>query len=163
MTAEIWKAVPNYPSYGASSYGAVRRVGRQKPLRPFRSNSGYLICSLSEGGAVAKLSVVNLTYVTRQENVDHAQANGRYRGASEHWTQVAPEKIARGDMHGSHLKPDSVLRGSRNGRSKITESDVRSMRAMRASGSALKAISGRFGVGVSQVSNIISGKQWRHA
>jgi hypothetical protein len=51
------------------------------------------------------------------------------------------------------------LTGSRNGSAKLTEADVR---AIRAAGGSQRAIATRFGVHQGTVSNILLGKNWKH-
>ena len=53
-------------------------------------------------------------------------------------------------------------KGEANGRSKLTEENIRSIRAMRHAGETQKSIADHFGVSYGHVSLIISGKNWAH-
>jgi len=76
----------------------------------------------------------------------------------------AKGRQARGDRHGTHLHPESVLRGERNrGGGKLTEGQVRSIRAQYAAGSATQvALAERFGVSQGLISAIIRRASWGH-
>jgi hypothetical protein len=55
-----------------------------------------------------------------------------------------------------------MARGSRAGRAKLTESDVRVMRALRGEGWTQVRLAERFGICQSEVSNVLRGATWRH-
>jgi hypothetical protein len=66
----------------------------------------------------------------------------------------------RGDRHGSRLHPERVPRGERHGMVKLTDQNVREIRAAYAAGGeTLVSLGARFGVHFSQISNIVRGKQ----
>ena len=79
--------------------------------------------------------------------------NMRDRRASGHY--------AVGDAHPARLHPERVARGSGHGRSKLTEGDVRSLRARYALGGVTYAELGRsFSISGGQASKIIRGNGW---
>lgn len=53
-------------------------------------------------------------------------------------------------------------KGSNHGSSKITERDVLIIRKMADEGAVQKTIGQTFGIGQQQVSNILTGKKWKH-
>lgn len=46
---EIWKKIPSYPAYEASSFGNIRRADTQKLLNPRPTRGGYLQVHLRVG------------------------------------------------------------------------------------------------------------------
>lgn len=52
--------------------------------------------------------------------------------------------------------------GIRHGLAKLTEKDVLAIREMRSTGAFYKDIAARFGVSISPVATILSGKTWKH-
>lgn len=95
-----------------------------------------------------------------------------------HWTRLHPEWVARGDRNGarlhperlargdnspSRLHPERVLRGEQNASSKLTEAQVIEVRRVYAAGGlTLVQVAAQFGIGKSQVSNIVRGLSWSH-
>jgi hypothetical protein len=88
---------------------------------------------------------------TPAENSADMSAKGRARG-----------RIYRGDEHWTRRHPEWLLRGGAATSAKLTEADVRAIRALRIQGLSLEAIGTRFGVTFSTVSNICLGRTWRH-
>lgn len=67
---------------------------------------------------------------------------------------------ARGERHGSRTHPERLPRGRRNGSCRLTEDDVRAIRAARAGGMFMRHIAKQFGVAFFTVQKIVSGKNW---
>lgn len=83
---------------------------------------------------------------TNAENMADRNAKGR---------TVAPS----GDKHGFRLHPECVPRGEKHGMSKLSDQDVRDIRANYAlCRVTLKELGERYGVHFSQISNIVRGK-----
>jgi hypothetical protein len=75
---------------------------------------------------------LNLEYTTRLENAQHAQRNGRYH------------------------------RGEQVVQSKLTELDVRALRALRTCGWSQRKLAGAFKLSQATVWSIVNRKQWKH-
>lgn len=73
--------------------------------------------------------------------------------------RAAKGRSSRGDAHYSRLHPEQLARGDANGNAKLTEKDVR---AIRASVNLQHEIAAKFGVSLSQVNRIRRGEYWRH-
>jgi len=69
----------------------------------------------------------------------------------------ARDKVTKG--RGSFIVPDNS--GTNNGHAKLTESDVREIRARRAAGETLRSIGDRFGICNQNVSFIAARRTWR--
>jgi hypothetical protein len=164
---EEWRAWRN-GDYEVSSLGRVRRArpGRRtwagRLLTPTLMKIGYLKVSpvidgknvlipihvlvaecflgpCPEGhevnhidGNKANPVVTNLEYVTHAENMRHAVRAGLQKIGADH------------------------------GGAKLTEDDVREIRAMRLAGASLPTICERFGIGRPTASQIANRKTWRH-
>lgn len=173
---EEWKAIPGYEGrYEASSHGRIRNK-RGRVLAPIVHHSNYHVIHLYDGsgmrgrrnisihsliartflpdpgapigmgagkgfvevnhkdGNKGNNAVENLEYCSRSANVKHAFATG--------------------------LRPSHRGEGSPN--AKLTEDDVRSIRAEAAIGVARQKLAARYGVSVVQIRNIIHRKSWSH-
>lgn len=75
---------------------------------------------------------------------------------------VAKGRQARGERHSSRTHPERQIRGERQHKAKLTENTVREIRALRATGVAVKDIATHFGVSGPLVSYIVHRKIWKH-
>lgn len=167
---EEWKPVVGYEGfYEVSSLGNVRSVitkwgnPRRRPLKPRRHTGGYMrvnLCRNNTGavdfyihdlvltafvgpcpdghernhkdGRKANNAADNLEYVTRSQNMIHAMDTGLYPVGSKH------------------------------GNAKLTEADVKEIRALRATQSPF-AIAERFGVSYRTIHRIVKRQRWKRA
>lgn len=89
----------------------------------------------------------NLEWTTPAGNALHAAANGL---------------VASGARHGRYTMPHCSARGERVNTAKLTASQVRRIRSLRAAGWTLVALGAKFRIQKSGVSAICSRKNWRH-
>lgn len=75
-------------------------------------------------------------------------------------SRTKPESLARGDRNGTHTKPDRVARGERQGSAKLTEADVRAIRA--ANGLLQREIASMYGVSHNLIGLIRRRVIWTH-
>lgn len=75
---------------------------------------------------------------------------------------VAKGRIAHGDRHGTATKPERRAVGERHGGAKLTEEDVRTIRARAANGDGHDALATCFGVARATVTDVVSRRKWRH-
>lgn len=81
----------------------------------------------------------------------------------KHWTKTTPWKVPCGDRHWSKHLPESTPKGERHHGAKLTENDVREIRALKAEGVVTqKYMASKFGVATSVISTIVNGKRWKH-
>ena len=174
---ENWKSVPGWEGwYEVSDAGRVRSLPRQSTangapawyegrlLSASRLKNGYMQVSLSRPGERCYAYVHKLVLLAFEgpppdgTEVCHADgtrdnnslSNLRYGTRSEN----ARDRIAHG------RGPDGKkIRGENNGVARLTEADVRRIRAMPGT---LKEIAAEFGVHFGTIHCIKSGKTWGH-
>lgn len=81
---------------------------------------------------------------------------------TRHPSVTHPHRVAQGDRHGSKTTPERVPRGERSGRAKLTEAQVREIRARAASGEPQSSIGRSFGVYQGTISQIVLRRSWSH-
>lgn len=86
----------------------------------------------------------------------------RYPVGDAHYSRTNPERMARGDRHRSRTSPHTLARGERTGTSKLTDNDVREIRARWASGETFAQIARSYGVTAANISYVARGVTWRH-
>lgn len=69
---------------------------------------------------------------------------------------------ARGERHGTYTQPSARTRGTKNGMAVLDDEGVRQIRSMRREGATQQRIADHFGVSLSCVNLILTGKNWRH-
>lgn len=84
---------------------------------------------------------------TQTENIADRDAKGR---------------TARGKRSGAYTKPERVRRGASHGNAKLSEADVRDIRALRAAGSPIAEIARQFSVSRGHISFVVTGRGWKH-
>ena len=119
---------------------------------------------------------------TRADNNRDRDAKGRQVAPSgdDHWMRRSPElaqqlghRLAefmanhpelapRGDRNCSRAHPERVARGVRQGVHKLTEDDVRTIRAEVAAGASKMSMARRFGVAHNAIRCVVAGTTWAH-
>lgn len=152
--AEEWRVIVGWP-YEVSDQGRVRRLGR-KPLAPRPNGKGYMRVTLCRPGERRDHYIHRLVCAafngpppTPEHEVDHDnEERGCNRATNLFWRTVAENRARRAIPHGE---------GHANAR--LTEADVR---AMRASGESSATLAKRYGVGARHVRDVRRGSNWSH-
>lgn len=184
MGAEAWKAIVGFPDYAVSDLGRVRRVNKDarghapRVLKPWIGNHSYEVVGLTLDGATHRRLVHrlvceafhgpapsaehhvahgdgtrrnnredNLRWATRSENMEDSRLHGT---------------MALGPRHGRTLCPERTPRGERHGHAKLTERDIRSIRAAAKRPGSGRALAAAYGVSPGSICLIRSGKTWKH-
>lgn len=108
---------------------------------------GLVVCHKCDNPAC--VNVGHLFLGTNNDNVQDRNAKGR-------------QNCSRGEHHGSRLHPERVPRGEQNGSAKLPEQSVLEIKAMLAQGAMGTDLARRFSVSTSTISNIKTGKGWKH-
>lgn len=74
----------------------------------------------------------------------------------------AKGRTASGDRNGSRCRPDRRPRGEENARAKLSEDDVRRIRARAETGEPSSAIAPDYGMNPTTIRRIVSGRRWAH-
>lgn len=160
MTLEMWANIPGFPAYQVSNCGSVRNAHKGHLLRPFRGYHGYLRVNLCVDGARKQLAVARLVCAAfngEQPSADHqvAHLNGEKENNNAdnlYWATISENAHDR-------VKHGTSANGSRV-HSKLTSADVR---AIRGASDKLKHIAAKYGISMTMVVNIRSGRSWRGA
>jgi len=122
---------------------------------------GYWRVNLRRKGRIEKRSAHRLVleaFVGEQPELQVRHLNGKRadnRLQNLAWGTAADNAIDR-EGHGK------TLRGAEHGRKKLTEDDVREIRALVAGGVTKTDVAAQFGIGRTTVRHIVTGKNWRH-
>lgn len=175
---EVWKVIPDWPKYEASSLGRIRRSETRLVLRLNKNPKGYQIIGLSNNGKRSTVTVAkavasafigprpdglqinhidgvktnnrpeNLEYCTATENNRHAFRLGLNRG---------------GKYHGTHTHPERRPFGERQGLSVLTEAQVVEIRQKYQPGKVgYKTLAVEYGVDKQTVCHVIRRRTWKH-
>lgn len=117
---------------------------------------------------------------TRQENNRDRDLKGRHVAlcGTRHWSRFHPERLARGERHGSVTRPESIRRGNahparinpsylargeKHGGAKLTEEKVAKIREKYALGGfTYRDLSSVFDVSPSLIGLVVKKRIWRH-
>lgn len=114
---------------------------------------------------------------TQKENINDAKMKGRLpsgdrhhfrrrpetvRRGNRHWSRHKPECVARGDRNGAHTHPEMVRKGEQHGSHKLTEANVRDIRARWSSGQSGASLAREYSTSPGNIDFIVHGKTWRH-
>lgn len=166
---EIWKRIPGYEGfYEASNLGRIRSLHTHSRRNPdgilsqsnLRDYKTVVLCNAEGRGTKMVHRLVAMAFLgmpsDSKRTVNHKDMNkSNNRPENLEWLSLA-ENI----RHASKIIPR--LRGEAN-KSKLTENDVRTMRAMYAAGGVtLNQLSEKFGVSGVTCHNIIRRRKWAH-
>lgn len=98
----------------------------------------------------------NLQWGTHADNMADMVRHGT-QGPTNH-----PERMARGDAHGSRLHPETVLRGEQSPTAKLTEANVRYIRARVGAGELRSALASEYSVSCTHIDRIDRRLSWAH-
>ena len=141
-TDQPWRGTVRTPTLAGRGYWSVTlRFGR-------RRNVHVLVCEAFHG---PKPTPTHQAAHTNGDHRDNRADNLRWK------TPVGNQQDS--IRHGTKATPPSGS-GEVNNNARLSLTDVQQIRAMRTGGATLVTIASRFGVGKSQVHNIVTGKQW---
>lgn len=99
---------------------------------------------------------------THQDNMDDAVSKQRMAHGENHGLKRHPERIARGEKSGARLHPETVQRGMDCGASKLTDDQVREIRASYVPRKTTGYLADKFGVHGETIRRVVARKIWKH-
>lgn len=106
-----------------------------------------------------KLCVAHLFLGTQADNILDMVAKNRQASGVRHGSSLHPESVPRGETHYRHAHPEVAPRGERHVNARLTEEDVREIRASRLGSGTLAR---RLGVNKATVKDVRARRTWRH-
>lgn len=150
-------------NYEVSDSGMVRNARTGRYIRQFVGRDGYLRTQIA-GKTRTVHRLIAHAFVPAdwgKDVVNHKDGNKQNNNADNLEWVTSSENAAHAYM--MNLKERPI--GEKNGRSRLTEADVRFIRANYVPGSATygaKALSQRFGVAPQTISAAARGQRWKH-
>lgn len=169
-TGEAWVPVKGFPAYQVSDQGRLRRVLSPQgfPRKPHvlklkRDKDGYSIAVMSVNGIyfyrrMARLVLFAFVGPPTNPNDQASHGNGipdDDRVSNLRWATPVSNNHDK-------FRHGTILRGERSPTSKLTERDVRSIRARIADGEGQHALSREMKIPVATIHNIVKRHSWKH-
>lgn len=176
----VWSTATNWRGYGArllqtdldeDGYPTVRlyRDGRR-----VRQHVHVLVARAFHGNPLPNQQVrhldgtctnntpSNLCWGTAKENAEDRARHGRTATGDRNAARLYPERLARGERHGTYTHPGSVRHGSACANARLDENIIVEARELRAAGLTCTDIARRFGVARTTISMALRGGTWSH-
>lgn len=167
----LWNRCLDSKGYGVLNIGGKlyrsHRLAAQ--IAGMEIPQGQYVCHTCDVRACC--NPTHLFVGNQSDNLRDMHAKGR------NWMNTHPEKIARGDRHGSRTHPERVAKGDRNGArlhpermprgeqnglSKLKTTDVVEIRARLAAGESYVVLGAHFNVSNDTIGMIARRKTWKH-
>ena len=108
----------------------------------------------------------NVTDMVQKSRQAHGDTHGsrtkpeRLARGAAHGSRTKPERVARGDQNGARLHPERLTRGERQHLAKLTDQQVREIRA--ATDKTQRQLAKEYGVNQAGIQRIRTRKLWAH-
>lgn len=157
--SEEWRSVPSAPEYMVSNFGRILGP-RGRILRAHVIKGGYHRVRLSGRNRLVHVVVAEAFIGPKPLGSEVNHRNGdKADNALSNLEYVSPKQNVR---HSLDVLGVRRARGTRNGQARLTEREVREIRALYARGHSKSALARRMGVWPSTVARVISGERWSH-
>lgn len=182
---ELWKPIPGFDGYEASTHGRIRswiRPGGRRRVEPLvlkhKVSNGYHLVGLCRNSRVHSMTVHQLVLMTHvgprppglqcRHFPDPTRSNNRVDNLS--WG-TAKENADDRAVHGTVLrgaesvpaKRPELFRGRQNGRAKLNESSVAEIRRAYSTGLFTPImVADLYSVSLTVACSVVCGKSWKH-
>lgn len=173
-----WTGTKDKDGYGSLGFGnkvvRAHRLSHEAFIGPVPTD--LLVCHTCDNPSCVNPS--HLFVGTVQDNNEDKRQKGRQRGpdplaqrillkriaarGDRNGARTHPERIQRGDAHFFRRHPERILRGEASSGAKLTEEQVRSIRAELASGTRVFMVAKRYGVKHTTIIGIRERRLWKH-
>jgi hypothetical protein len=171
-----WRACPGFPDYEVSECGDVRRASGSRTrrrgwrLRGFIDSDGYIRYALLDAAKVKRVAIAHRlvaeAFIGPPPSPSHEAAHNNGSRISNHYSNLRwatrKENDADTVVHGT------ARVGAANGNAKLTEDDVRSIRAEyraiknREREGRVSDLAKAYGIHHATLIHIATGKSWAH-
>jgi len=153
----IWKGAISHNGYGFFKCRNKQLKSHRFAYEAFHGPipDGLLVCHECDNRAC--VNPAHLFVGTQKENIADMDRKGRApnRAANAHYLPKAIAKLA--------AHPELRARGERQAQAKLTENQVREIRALYAAGThSYSALKKQFGMGQSAIASIVRRQTWKH-
>lgn len=159
-----WKAARDADGYGQFNIGngVMRRAHRIAfALSNGSTPSDRLVCHTCDNPPCCNPAHHFLG--TIQDNQFDMAVKGRGTSGDKNTSRMNPEKVQRGDEHYSIRTPERMVRGESHGMAKLTEIDVRQIRAdYRSRALNRLQLATKYNVSPATIHRTVTGKNWAH-
>lgn len=169
--SEEWRRVEGWP-YEVSDKGRVRRADdpdnnsyRGRIISQCPQYDGYLRVSMYDGDRYQRRFVSRLVaeaFVERPSRDGSLQVNHKNGDKKDNRADNL-EWVTPKENHRHASRKGLRAKGERHGQSKLTESDVVTIRRRYSEGATQSEIAADYGVCRGTISSVVRGKTWRHA
>lgn len=165
---EIWKEIPGFEKYEASTEGNIRKKSNKRLLKPGKNQKGYFLANLYNSDGIKKTfcwhRAIALTFIPNPENLP--QINHIIPDKSKNYVENLEWCDQKYNM--KHAKENGLrpkpLRGEKNGRCKYLEKDIREIRRLKEiEGKTPKEIQEKFKhISLGYIYDILYYRNWKH-
>lgn len=163
-----WRGVEGFPRYQVSSDGRARTVigaGGWPPMSLTRSidSNGYVHIALYKGGRSKRCRLHRLiceAFHGPAPSPLHEVAHNDGNRQNNHHTNL--RWVTMPENQHDRVRHGTAPIGEQNGRAKLTEEDVREIRALAASGIPHRHLAEQFGVTKPCINDVVYRKNWKH-
>ena len=158
-----WRRALNGTGYGTTSFERRQwiapRLAYTVTFGPIPH--GMCVCHRCDNRLCIEPS--HLFLGTTQDNTRDRHQKGRDAKGPTHAWAVSRDRMSTGDRHYARTRPELLPRGERHGCAKLTENDVRAIRAEYAvGGTQQRALAGKYGISRTTVREIVNRHTWAH-
>lgn len=170
MSEEIWKDIPGFPHYQASSHGHIRRISCQfgMLLNPIvltghKNANGYMQVKVSVPGNGSKKRYVHQLIMLAFHGKDRQnRPTINHKNGVRHDNSVENLEYATWADQGKQRQIHGTQKGSKTASAKLDEEKVKVVKLALATGACKHKIASLYDVSFKAIASIEQGRSWTH-